>query len=186
MMKKVSNNLYSMGKGIENFFNTFPIYLRKISLFLIISLYISFFPIKVLLATDFKTGTYIKSWKASNGGSFTIEYTHSVQLTQVTESYVIKENKIILMESYFQSYGAGLPATTPYKFEITEKGFRIYDINQVMEDLIYRTGAERANHKLIIKNKEYVFLDFTEPRSAVEFNVKRIGFLHYLVREVLK
>ena len=145
----------------------------------------SLFPVKILLAVDFKTNEYIKFWRIKDGESFTIEYTHSVQRTPVSETYIIDKDKIILTESYFQSYGAGLPATTPYEFQITDKGFRVYEINEIMEYLIYRTGGEIANHKLILRDKEYNFLGFTEPRSGVEFKVKKIGILLYIVKEVL-
>lgn len=186
MMKRVSNKEYFVGKGIENNFNTLPVYQKFTLLFLSLFLLLSIFPIKVLVATDFKTNDYIKSWHIRNGQSFTIEYTHSVQLTPVSETYIINGNNIILMESYFQSYGAGLPSTTPYKFEIKDKGFRIYDINEIMENLVYRTGAERANHKLIINDNEYKFLEFAKPRAGVRFNVKNIMLISYIVREVLR
>jgi hypothetical protein len=185
-MKRVLNKMYSKRKGIGHIFNTFPNYIKLISLILIVILLISFIPIKVLLATDFKTNKYIKSWKIGKGESFTIEYTHSVELTPVSETYIIEDNKIILTESYFKSYGAGLPSTTPYKFEITDKGFRIYEINEVMEDIVYRTGAERANHRLILREKEYPFLGFTKPRSGVKFSVKNINILTYIAKEVIK
>lgn len=178
--------MYSKRKGIGDIFNTFPNYIKIVLLILIVFLFISFIPIKVLLATDFKTNRYIKSWIIEEGGSFTIEYIHSVELTPVSEIYIIKDDKIVLTESYFKSYGAGLPSTTPYKFEVTDKGFRIYDIDQVMENIVYRTGTERANHRLIFKGKEYVFLDFTKPRSGVKFNVKNISVLRYIVKEVVK
>jgi len=186
MMKRVLNKMYSKRKGIEDIFNTFPNYMKFILLILIVILLISFIPTKVLLATDFKTNKYIKSWRIGEGENFTIEYIHSVELTPVSEIYIIKDDKIVLTESYFKSYGAGLPSTTPYKFEITDKGFRIYDINQVMENIVYRTGAERANHRLIFQGKEYEFLDFTKPRSGVRFNAKNISILRYIVKEVVK
>ena len=137
------------------------------------------------MAIDYKTNKYIRSWKIKDGESFTVEYTHSVQLTPVSETYIIDKGRVILVESYFESYGAGLPATTPYKFEITDEGFRIYEINEVIEYLIYRTGAEVANHKLILGDHEYNFLDFSEPRSGIEFKSGRMGILSYMIREVL-
>ncbi|MCQ4922633.1 DUF1850 domain-containing protein [Tissierella carlieri] len=186
MMKRVSNKVCFVGKGIENNFNTLPLYQKLTLLFLSLFLLLSICPVKVLITTDYKTNDYIKSWQIRNRESFTIEYTHSVQLTPVSETYIINGNDIILVESYFQSYGAGLPSTTPYEFEITDKGFRIYDINEVMENLIYGTGTERANHKLIINDNEYEFLEFTKPRISVEFNVKKIMLISYIVREVLR
>lgn len=175
--------MYLTVKGVGVKFNTLTVYSKITLIFLTCFLILYFIPIRVLLATDFKTKDYIKSWKIKDGDSFTVEYTHSVQLTPVSEIYTIDKNNIILSESYFQSYGAGLPSTTPYKFEITEEGFRIYEINETMEYLIYRTGAERANHKLILRNKEYNFLEFTEPRVGVEFNIKNISIIRYLVKE---
>lgn len=184
MMKKVLSKLYSTVKGIGVKFNALTIYFKIILIFLFCLLLLLYFvPIKVLLATDFKTNDYIKSWKIKDGESFTVEYIHSVQLTPVSEIYTIDKNNIILSESYFQSYGAGLPSTTPYKFEITEDGFRIYEINEIMEYLIYRTGAERANHRLILRDKEYTFLEFTKPRMGVEFNIQNISIIRYIVRE---
>lgn len=143
-------------------------------------------PIRVLLASDYKTGEYLKSWPIGKGEKFDIEYTHSVQLTPVIEIYTVdEEDNILLEESYFYSYGAGLPSTTPYDFEITQGGFRIYNINEIMEDLVYRTGAVRAQHRINIGEKTYPFLDFSTPRTGVRFTVKKLSLLSYLAKEAL-
>lgn len=184
MMKWVLNRSFYKGEGIERLLNTFTLHYHRI-LLLVILILVLFFPLKLLLATDYKTDEYIKAWRVKDN-SFSVVYTHSVQLTEVIEIYDIKGEQIILKESYFKSYGAGLPATTPYSFEITDKGFRIYDINQIMDNLIYRTGAEIANHRLIIGNKEYRFLDFSNPRSGIKFSVKRVPFMIFIVKECIR
>ena len=168
-----------MEKGIGSIFNTFSKYFYIVIIFSLIL----FFPFKVLLARDYKTNQYIKSWNIKEGEEFSIIYTHSVQLTEVEEIYRIENNNIMLKETYFKSYGAGLPATTPYSFEITEKGFRIYNINEKMLNLIYRTGAEKADHRLLLNNREFRFLDFSEPRTGVKLDIKKIPFISYIVRE---
>ena len=184
MMKRVLSKNKSW-KSIEEF-NTLPKTLYVIILLiLIILLFSSLYKIDTLEARDFKTNEYLKSWQIEEGASFTVAYTHSVQLCPVTETYVIKEGEIILTETYFESFGAGLPASTPYTFEMKNKGFRIYNINEVMNDLVYRTGAERANHVLIYRNKNYKFLDFSKPRTGVEFKVSRVPLLAYILREGL-
>lgn len=184
MMRWVSNNLNNMDGGIESRFNTSSI--KKIIIIGIILLAILFFlPINVLLATDYKTDDYIKSWRIKDRDNFIVEHTHSVQLTTVSEKYLIEGQDIILVESNFHSLGAGLPATTPYKFELTDEGFRIYDINQKMDYLVYRAGAERANHRLIFNGKEYDFLDFTEPRTGVQFIVDKTPYILFIIREGL-
>lgn len=184
-MKKLELNRFKViDKGIESRFNTLSI--KKILISGIILIGILFFlPIKVLLASDYKTADYIKSWRIKDGNIFIVEHTHSVQLTTVSEKYLIDGQDIILTESYFQSFGAGLPATTPYKFELVEDGFRIYDINEEMKDLVYRAGAVRANHRLIYNDKQYDFLDFTEPRTGVKFSIDKMPYFIFKIREGL-
>lgn len=186
MMSKGSNRIGVIGKGIEGNFSTFPNYLILLILGVSIILMTALYPIKVLKASDYKTGEYIKSWRVRSGDSFTVEYTHSVQLTTVTETYIIDDMDIILVESFFHSLGAGLPATTPYKFEIGDGTFRIYDINENMDYLVYRTGAERANHKLKLGNKVYKFLDFSKPRTGVRLRVEKVPLSSYLTKEGFK
>ncbi|NMB27787.1 MAG: DUF1850 domain-containing protein [Tissierellia bacterium] len=151
---------------------------------IIIFITILLFPVYILKASHYRDGEYLKSWLVKRGDSFSIKYTHSVQLTPVIEAYYIdEEGEIILDESYFYSYGAGLPSDTPYKFETTKNGFRIYDIDELMDNLIYRTGAVRANHKINIKGKTYPFLDFSEPRTGIKFEVEQSFLLQHILKE---
>ena len=184
MKKQESNKVKIIDKGIEFMFNTLS--MKKIFVIgIILIIILSFIPVKVLLASDYKTAEYIKSWKIKDGEVFLVEHTHSVQLTTVSEKYLIDGQDIILIESIFHSYGAGLPATTPYEFELIEDGFRIYEINQVMENLVYRAGAVRANHRLVYNDKQYDFLDFTEPRTGVKFSINRMPYFIFKIREGL-
>lgn len=171
-------------KGIGKFSNTLPNYIKWTFIVCILLILISFLPIKILLAQDYKTEEYIKSWKVKEDEVFTVWYTHSVQLTPVTETYKVEDKKIILTDSFFYSLGAGLPSTTPYKFRLKDEGFEIYDINQELEYLVYRTGAERANHKLILRDREYDFLDFAKPRAGIKLKIGEISIISYVIREV--
>lgn len=182
-MKKELSKKNKLGLGAGGFFSTFPNFIVLLITIVITTVIILSLPTKVLLANDFKTGEYYKSWEIKDGDEFTVEYTHSVQLTPVTESYTIDGNNIILNETTFKSYGAGLPSTTPYKFEIIGTSFRIYDIDEIMDYLVYRTGAERANHKLLYKNKSYEFLSFSKPRTGVQFKIRSMRLFSYILRE---
>ncbi len=140
------------------------------------------FPVKTLVAVDNDSGDVLGVWRIKEGSSVSIRYTHSVERTDVTEKYIIRNNNLVLMEEHFSSFGAGLPADNTYPFKITEDGFVIYDINKTIYDLIYRTGAVRANHILIIDNKEINFTEFSVPRQAVLFGIKNTILLKYLLR----
>lgn len=159
----------------------------KILAIILLFLLLTGVPITTLEASNYKTNKHLKSWYIKKGYVFEVEYTHSVQLIPVSEVYFIDDNyNIVLEETYFYSYGAGLPATTPYDFEITENnGFRIYNIEEIMTNLVYRTGAVRANHHIKIKDKSYSFLTFSKAAEGVKFTVKRSSLLKHLLRRVL-
>jgi hypothetical protein len=100
--------------------------------------------------------------------------------------YTIEEGEIVLKETVFQSYGAGLPATSPYDFDIVEDGFRLYNIDQKMTNLVYRTGAVRANHELTVGGRTYLFVEFSEPTEGVKFETQRTPIIVYLAKEGFK
>ncbi|MGO1468855.1 MAG: DUF1850 domain-containing protein [Tissierella sp.] len=179
MKKESSNNI----KGID-FFNTLKPF-KIILIILLIFLMVALFPLKVLVAKDFRTEKYLELWRVKEEEEFTIKYTHSVEKSPVTEKYKVYEDEIILLETTFKSYGAGLPATTEYDFELIDDGFRIYNINKKYRDVIYRTGAEIANHEIIIGDKTYEFLDFSKKRAGVRFSTERISLLNYIIKTII-
>ncbi len=143
-------------------------------------------PVNRLAAVDYKTNEMLTSWRVNDNDSFTIRFTHSVMLTPVYEVYTINDDfEIILTETLFYSYGAGLPENTIYDFEITENGFRIYNINKKLDKLVYRTGATVANHTFIMNKIEIPFLEFSDPQAAVEFKIVSRPLIAFLYEEVL-
>ena len=180
MMKKESSKA-TRTKGIGTIPNTLSYILILILLLVFIYL---LWPTKVLRASNFKTGEELKQWKVGDGDIFSIEYIHSVEQSPVIENFLIDNKDIILQDTYFHSYGAGLPATTPYKTELTENGIRVYDINLKIEDLIYRTSSQGREHKVIVGNKDYMFLDFSSHRTGVRFELENMTRLKYLIKEV--
>jgi hypothetical protein len=187
MMSKESSNIKN--KDVKGTGSISTLHLSKFKLLLliitIIFAVISLYPVQVLYARDMWTKDQLKSWLVPKDATFSIKYIHSVERTPVWETYSLNDDEIILEETIFQSYGAGLPATSPYDFDIVEDGFRLYDINQVMTNLIYRTGAVRANHELLIGDKSYPFLDFSKPTQGVKFETQKMTFIFYLTREGL-
>lgn len=170
-------------RGTEIIFSASSNFIKIFIILLIVFIIIGLWPVRLLQASNYKTDKNLKNWIIKKGDSFDVRYTHSVQLVPVSEIYFIDENyRIILEETYFYSYGAGLPATTPYKFEITENNeFRIYDIKEPMDNLIYRTGAVRADHHIEIKNRSYSFLTFSEAGEGVKFTVRKSTLLKHLI-----
>ncbi len=169
-------------KGIGDS-GTFPLFLKIITVVAVIAfIFSNTYKVDTLVVSDMRTGDYVKLWRLGESSEFTVKYTHSVELTPVLEVYEIRGGKIILKETIFQSFGAGLPSTSPYEFDIVENGFRLHDINLEMSDLIYRVGKVRANHLIIIEGNEYAFLDFAEPEEGLRFEAKRMSYLEFITK----
>lgn len=172
----------SQRKGTDGI-STFPLFSKILAVAIILLLFSYLYKTDYLVALDMKTSERLKAWRLSNGEYFTVRYTHSVQLTPVWETYEIQAGDIILKETIFQSFGAGLPSTSPYDFEITDQGFRLFNIDMKITDLVYRVGAVRANHVIIIRDREYPFLDFAKPTEGVKFQTQKLSLLDYLAKE---
>ncbi len=182
-MSKASSRKEFNGKGTDSI-STFPLlkrFLAVVTILLVIAMMV--YPVEVLKASDAKSGEYLRSWWPRGDNSFTVKYIHSVERTPVWEMYTMDDGEIILRETVFQSYGAGLPATSPYDFDIVEDGFRLYNIDQKMTNLVYRTGAVRANHELMVGGKPYFFVEFSEPTEAVKFETQKTPLIVYLAKE---
>ncbi len=178
------NRIFKKGTGGSS---TFPLFFKIIAAVAIIAFTLSnIYKIDTLFVSDMRTSEYVKAWRAKEGSEFTIKYTHSVELTPVWEVYEIREGKIILKETVFQSFGAGLPSTSPYEFDIVDDGFRLSDINLEMTDLIYRVGKVRANHQIIIGGNEYPFLDFAKPEEGLKFETKQMSYFEFITKEGFK
>ena len=145
---------------------------KVLSSLLLLLIFLFFISSKqTLLLSDAFTGDELVSF--SSGKGFSVAYTHSVERTEVIENYSFEKGGFTLTDTWFHSYGAGLPATTEYDFEITPEGFHIYNINKYFEEVIYRTGKRRANHRLLIGKKEYLFAEFSRPGQAVLFRMEK-------------
>ena len=153
-------------------------------LFIIIVFFILFFvKIDAIIIKDYFNGDLLKIEHLKDKERFGIVYTHSVERSQTSEWYEARDGKLILMEQRYRDQGAGLPVNLIYKFKYAEDGsFCLYDMNVPFETVIYRTGAVRANHKLVMNGKTTPFLDFSEPREALEFSTEHISLLQYALR----
>jgi len=118
--------------------------------------------------------------------SLTVKYTHSVMKTPVYEHYqIMPDKRIMLKETEFSSYGAGLPEVGNHDFEMTSKGFRVYNINRPFDFLVYRTAPVEtgANVTLVYLDRELPFLSFSPERTPVRLTIKSDPMLFYRIRE---
>ena len=82
-------------------------------------------------------------------GSFSLEYTHSVQLSRVRDDFQIdRYNCILLVGTTFSDQGAGLPAS-PYlggRFSIQNDGcFRMSGMHMTLPEILLRVDRNSNN-----------------------------------------
>ena len=153
-------------------------------LFIIIVFFIlSFVKIDAIIIKSYFNGDLLKIEHLKDKERFGIVYTHSVERSETSEWYEVRDGKLILMEQRYRDQGAGLPVNLIYKFKYADDGsFCLYDMNVPFETVVYRTGAVIANHKLVINGRTTPFLDFFDLREALEFSTEHISLLQYALR----
>lgn len=165
--------------------------MSKNALILILLIFIGMIhiPVSFLEITHNREGVVFERKLINFNDKITIRYMHSVMKTPVLEHYLIMPDKrLLLTDTEFMSYGAGLPEKNDYDFEITDKGFRVYNINKPFDFIVYRTAPIHTGADVtLITEKEVVpFLSISEERTPVRIAVKREPGWIYLSREVGK
>ncbi len=129
-------------------------------------------PEQHLLLVDDQTGVVIHSIELDKGSTFSMTYTHSVERSDVTEVFEVRDGDIYVMESYTESYGAGLP----YEGTVLEEDgrFAIKDINQQINDLVVRP-SKLYPHYLTYGNEEILISDYPYQGKNIRIVVKEWG-----------
>ena len=111
-------------------------------------------------------------------GRFTIRFIHSWAMSPVDELFQVDtRNNIVLKETVYEDFGAGLPYEPPHSLSsmTVENGkIHIRDIDRIISDLQIRTARTVAAHTLIYKDRQVLFSDFTTPGDVVIFRAKNV------------
>ena len=98
---------------------------------------------------DAKNGNRIFRTQVRPHDDFSLEYTHSVQLSRVRDLFAIgQDHEIVLISTTFSDHGAGLPSEPHHggTFSILHDGtFRISGMHMTVPEIRLRTGREYNN-----------------------------------------
>ena len=82
----------------------------------------------------------------------TVEYTHSVERSLVSDVYVVSDGALVSDRMLFSSYGAGLPSNAP----VTREGDRyLYRPPERRYDPLVVSTGTIAGHELIVDGERY-------------------------------
>lgn len=131
----------------------------------------------ILLMISGNANTYLHY--LTPGYNFTYTYLHSVEKTPVLEKYILKTNgRINLVETQFESYGAGLPLEID-NFSNLDGKFILEGINLELDELNIRV-ARNKGQTIDLLNYKYYLKDLSA--AGTRINIKAVSILEYLLR----
>lgn len=110
--------------------------------------------------------------------SFQLKWIHSVEKEEWIENYEKSGNQLILTETYFKTFGAGVPSNS----ENTEfvDGFVKMDINLLYPEL-YLTVSENVQTTILADEREVPLYSFTSDYATVHITNQSIYLWQLIV-----
>lgn len=131
------------------------------------SLILLLFFIKVpVFAFEFQDKTYYLK-----GDFFELSWIHSVEKEEWIETYKRKDNQLLLTETRFKTFGAGVPSQSNHVS--IENGYVKMQINQPFKEL-YLTVSSNVKTTIIVEQEEIPLYQFTEDYSMVHIFIEKI------------
>ncbi|HOO11497.1 MAG TPA: DUF1850 domain-containing protein [Bacillota bacterium] len=125
--------------------------------------------------------------RARIGDFFDIQWTHSVTLQRVIETYRLEApGRIPIFIMTFDEFGPNLPAHPEFdQYWIIEDGeFNVLGYNLVFERVPVTIGAVIADHTLVYDGRFTRLKDIYRPGGYVHIGLARKTFGQFLIEEV--
>ena len=116
-------------------------------------------------------------WAISAGERFEVEFIHSLNLSPVIDVFQWTGNELLLVESKFHTFGAGIPGTADYPgSELLHEGdhFRLIGIDIEMDRLPILT-QEISNHRVSFGQREAFLVELVGSGQSVTIEVRRMS-----------
>lgn len=110
--------------------------------------------------------------------SFQIRYTHSIHLSDVTETYrVLRDGTIRQIELEYEDTSIGMPAQAEEgeTFEMKNGKYYIRHMKRDFARIDVSIGQVSANHRLIINSQTIPISSFSAPGSVVRVEKKTLA-----------
>ena len=121
------------------------------------------------------------------GEHFRLRFTHSVNLSYVTDEIEWTGKQLITRTSLFTSFGAGMPVIADgigTEMHNTEDGFLITGIDEVQEDnFIPIMLQEVPDHHLLYRDEEISLRDEAQGTAFVKLSVEKISIISAIINK---
>lgn len=146
------------------------------SAFLIVLLFLLLLRLPVIELAGDNNSYYLKH------NEFTLGWIHSIEKEEWFENYKREKQEIVLLETYFKTFGAG----TPYEVEgtTTENGFIHMDMDVAYEELNV-TASEYVDLTIYMENREISLHHYFNDHERVLISVRTVPIWEYIRGEFL-
>ena len=153
-------------------------------LFLLIFLFLPLFP--RLTVRDCRSDALLLSLPLTKGEEFSIRYTHSVNLSPVTDTVLFDGQEFILQRTLFTAYGWGMPVLADgigTSFENTPDGFLISGIDRHQENIPILL-QEVPDHHVLYRSREISLLALSGSGQFIRIAGENTGLFSILAEAI--
>ncbi len=144
---------------------------------LFVSTLIFFYPDRQVIALTYENEDSLLAYvPLKKEETFQIQYTHSIHLSEVMESYQLSGNQIIQTELSYKDFAVGMPSNAEGEEVFEEKNgtYYIKNMNRVFPFIDVRIGQVRANHRLIYENQVYTLSESIKPGTWIRISERTL------------
>jgi hypothetical protein len=115
-----------------------------------------------------KTGAVVLCAEMSEGEEFVLSFIHSVNRRPVYETLRIEDDHLVVVQSRYDSFGAGMPEFSGDEGQLTwdDEGWLVWIVNRPIPSLDLFVGRT-AQQRIAIKGTERVLADLVEPGASL-------------------
>lgn len=131
-------------------------------------------PVRLLTLTG-ADGRPVFMAPVSVGEHFTVRFIHSVERRPVDEVFEAAADSLVLIETWFDMGGAGLPLdymNPQLKFEFRNNLYHITGYDMRLPEVTYRINKVVADHTLLLRGREYKLKRWAPPGGPLTFRVE--------------
>ena len=151
-----------------------------VPLFLLVCILLLWIPYKdAIVIENYRSGRLLRVLPVQKEESFSIRYTHSVNLSDVTDTLEWTGEELILRTSLFTSFGAGIPVPADgigTNITNTEDGFLLEGIDKVQDNnQILIMLQQVPNHHIMYRTQEISLLDMAGSGALLKLCVRPVS-----------
>lgn len=129
---------------------------------------------QTLVLYNTETGDVIRTFSVSEGSEFSVSFVHSVNLSPVTDVFVVKNGRLYADRTIYSAFGAGVQSTLEpgQTLSYDENGSMVVSgFNTVFPEVKYIVGTV-YDHVLVIGDETVSLTELCGKNAHIAFKLK--------------